>query len=103
MSDYTPTMVESLGNEIARVRKGQNITAGDLAQRLGPWLIALIAEKQAEALLMAAKAGAGYKVSPHTPGDYREGAMHADSYWQLALIGSATQLLREQAANQQDG
>lgn len=47
MSDYTLTSVESLGNEIARVRHGQDITASDLASRLAPWLAAHDAEVRA--------------------------------------------------------
>lgn len=37
---FTPTLEQELGNEIARVRKGQDITASDLANRLMPWLTA---------------------------------------------------------------
>lgn len=46
--DYTPTDEEALGDEIARVRHGQDVTASDLANRLMPWLAAHDAEKRAE-------------------------------------------------------
>lgn len=50
MNDYTPTPVDALGSEIARVRHGQDITASDLAQRLAPWLAAHDAEVRASVL-----------------------------------------------------
>lgn len=41
------TIEQSLGNEIARVRHGQDVTASDLANRLMPWLAAHDAEVRA--------------------------------------------------------
>lgn len=50
MADYTLTTEQSLGDEIARVRHGQDVTASDLANRLMPWLSAHDAEVRAAAL-----------------------------------------------------
>ena len=64
------------------------------------WLAVYTAEKQAEALELAAAAGAGYVVTAANR-RYREGAEHADIYWKRALERAA-QRLREQATNQGD-
>ncbi|GAA2237478.1 hypothetical protein GCM10010401_07060 [Rarobacter faecitabidus] len=42
--DHRPTTEQDLGDEIARVRHGQPVTASDLANRLIPWLAARDAE-----------------------------------------------------------
>lgn len=47
MSDYALTTEQALGDEIARVRHGQDVTASDLANRLMPWLAAHDAEVRA--------------------------------------------------------
>lgn len=44
MSEYKLTAEQSLGDEIARVRHGQSVTASDLANRLMPWMAAHDAE-----------------------------------------------------------
>lgn len=99
-SDYTPTTEEVQDYYAHGQFADPSMSEHDHARAFDRWLAVYTAEKQAEALELAAAAGAGYVVTVANR-RYREGAEHADIYWKLALERAA-QRLREQATNQQD-